>query len=102
MRLHHLGGLRLKELHLEAVLVTCQLLMQPVGLIKRPSGRGRLRPRLRRLDAKTAGVGNEPVVMMTGPKQTSPPGQHLDCEKEGLSRRKEQDLRFGPTVTQLS
>jgi len=103
LRLCHLGGFRLKELHLglEAALVTRQLLMQPVGLVERPPSRGRLRPRLRRLDAKTAGVGNEPVVVMTGPEQTSPPGQHLGCEKEGLSRRKKQDLRFGPTVTQL-
>ena len=56
LRLHHLGGFCLKKLHLglEAALVTHQLLMQPVG----PSGRGRLRPRLRRLDAKTAGIGN--------------------------------------------
>ena len=58
--LHRLGGFRLKELHLglEAALVTRQLLMQPVGLVERPLSRGRLRPRLRRLDAKTAGVGN--------------------------------------------
>ena len=76
LRLHHLGGLRLKELHLglEAALVTRQLLMQPVGLVERPPSRGRLRPRLRHLDAKTAGVGNEPVVVMTGPEQMSPPG----------------------------
>ena len=76
LRLCHLGGFRLKELHLdlEAALVTRQMLMQPVGLIERPPSRGRLRPRLRRLDAKTAGVGNEPVVVMTGPEQTSPPG----------------------------
>ena len=90
LRLHHLGGLYLKELHLslKAALVARQLLMQPVGLVERPPSRGRLRPRLRRLDAKTAGVGNEPVVVMTGPEQTSPPGQHLGYEKEGLSRRK--------------
>ena len=101
LRLCHLGGFCLKELHLglEAALVTRQLLMQPVGLVERPPSRARLRPRLRRLDAKTAGVGNEPVVVMTGPEQTSPPGQHLGCEKEGLSRRKKQDLRFRPTVT---
>ena len=60
LRLCHLGSFRLKELHLglEAALVTRQLLMQPVGLVKRPLGRGRLLPRLRRLDAKMAGVGN--------------------------------------------
>ena len=70
LRLHHLGGLRLKKKHigLKAALVTRQLLVQPVGLVKIPLGRGRLRPRLRRLGAKTAGVGNEPVVVMTGPE----------------------------------
>ena len=66
--------------------MTRQLLMQPVGLIKRPPGRGCLRPRLRRLNAKTAGVGNEPVIVMTGPEQTSPPGQRLVCEEEGFSK----------------
>ena len=77
LRLCHLGGFRLKELHLglKAALVTRQLLMQPVGLVERPPSRGRLRPRLRRLDAKTAGVGNEtvgisnkPVIVMTSPE----------------------------------
>lgn len=89
LRLHHLGGLRLKELHLclETALVTRQLLMQPVGLIKRPSGRGRHCPRVRHLDAKTAGVGNEPVIVMTGPEQTSPLGQHLGYKEQGFSRR---------------
>ena len=76
--------------------MTRQLFVQLVGLIKRSSGRGRLRPRLRRLDAKTAGVGNEPVVVMTGPEQTSPSGQHLGCEKEGLSRRKKARLKIWP------
>ena len=44
LHLCHLGGLILKELHLglEEALVTRQLLMQPVGLIERPSSRGRL------------------------------------------------------------
>ena len=67
------------------VLVTRQLLMLLVGLVERPPGRGRLRPRLCRLDAKTAGVDNEPVIVMTSPEQTSPPGQHLGCEKQGFS-----------------
>ena len=90
LRLHHLGGLRLKELHLglEAALVTRQLLMHPVGLVKRPPGHGHLHPRLRRLDAKTASVGNEPVIVMAGPEQTSPPGQHLGCKEEEFSGRK--------------
>ena len=68
--LHRLGGLRLKKLHLglEAALVTRQLLVQPIGLIKRPSGRGRLRPGLRRLDAETDGISNKPVIMMTSPE----------------------------------
>ena len=50
LRLQYLGVLRLKKLHLglEAALVTRQLLVQPVGLVKRPPGRGRLRLRLRR------------------------------------------------------
>ena len=56
LRLHRLGGLRLKKLNLglEVALVTRQLLVQPAGLLKRPPSRGRLRPRLRRLNAKTA------------------------------------------------
>ena len=89
LRLRCLGGFRLKEFHLglEAALVTRQLLMQLVGLVERPPGRGRLRPRLRHLDAKTAGVDNKPVIVMTGPEQTSPPGQHLGYEKEGFSER---------------
>ena len=76
LRLHHLGGgLRLKKLHLglEAALVTRQLLMQPVGLVERPPSRGRLRPRLRRLDAKTDGIGIKPVVIMIGLEQLGPP-----------------------------
>ena len=101
LRRHYLDGLRLKELYLglKAALVTRQLLMQPVGLVKIPSGRGRLRSRLRRLDAKTAGVGNEPVVMMTGPEQPGPPRQHLGCKKKSSAEEKRQDLRFGPTTT---
>ena len=93
LRLHHLGGFRLKELHLglEAALVTRRLLMQLVGLVKRPLSRGRLRPRLRRLGAKTAGVDNEPVVVMTGQMQPDPPRQHLGCKEEEFSRRRKND-----------
>ena len=61
--------------------------MQPVGLPKGPLGRGCLRTRLRRRDAKTAGISNKPVVMMTGLEQPGPSRQHLGC-KEELSRKK--------------
>ena len=68
--------------------MTRQLLVQPVSLVKRPPGRGRLRPRLRRLDIKTAGISNEPVIVMTGPEQPGPPRQHLGCKEEELNKKK--------------
>ena len=68
--------------------MTRQLLVQPVGLVKRPPGRGRLRLRLRRLDAETAGISNKPVIVMTSPEQPGPPRQHLGCKEEEFSRRK--------------
>ena len=61
--------------------MTRQQLLQLVGLVKRPSGRGRLRPRMRHLGTKTAGVGNKPVLVMTSPEQPSLPGQHLGYKK---------------------
>ena len=68
--------------------MTRQLLMQPVGLVERPPSRGRLRPRLRRLDAKTAGVGNEPVIVMTGPEQTSLQDRTLAAKKKDSAEAK--------------
>ena len=75
--------------------MTRQLLMQPVGLIKRPSGRGRVSPRLRRLDAKAAGISNKPIVMMTGPKQLGPPRLHLAAKKKSSAEEKER-LKIWP------
>ena len=71
--------------------MTRQLLVQPVGLVKRPSGHGRLRPRLCRLDTETAIISNKPVIMMTSPEQPGPPRQHLGYEEKELSRKKEKD-----------
>ena len=101
LRLHKLGGFHLQKLHLglKAALVTRQLLMQPVGLVKRSSGSGRLRPCLRCLDAKAAGFSNKPVVMMTGLEQLGPPRQHLGCKKKSSIEEKEKVLRFVPTTT---
>ena len=76
------------HLGLEADIVTRQLLMQPVGLVERPPGRGRLRPRPLRLDAKTAGVGNKPVIVMTSPEQSGLPGQHLGYKREDSGKEK--------------
>ena len=88
LRLHHLGGLRLKKLHLglEAALMTRQPLPLLVGLVKRPLGHGRLRPRLRRLGAKAAGVSNKPVIVMTSLEQPSLPGQQLGSKEERFSK----------------
>ena len=87
LRLHR----EVLHLYLEAALVARKLLPQPAGFVERPPGRGRLRLRLRRLDAETAGISNKPVIVMTSPEQPGPPRQHLGCEEEELSRKKEKD-----------
>ena len=68
--------------------MTRQLLMQPVGLIKRPPSRGRLRPLLRRLDAKTAGVGNKPVIVMTARSRRVRQGSTSAAKKKSSTNMK--------------
>ena len=98
LRLHHLGGLRLKDLHLgfEASLMARQLLSQMVGLVKQPPGRRRLLPRLRHLGAKAAGVSDKTIIVMTSPEQPGLPTQHLGCKEKEFSRRKKTKLKIWP------